>query len=108
MLSTTSPSPNPEYFNLSASVAPPSTILTTGAAFRAGEAPEPEFQSITYHGEVSPGAREWVVKIFSKQERNDAWLESVFGKGRVRWVRRKRWQSYPVCVFRFGIPVRCR
>ena len=98
LISTTSPSPNPAYFHLDTSIAPPSAILTTGAAFRAGEAVEPDFQSITYHGEVSPGAREWVVKIFSKEERSDAWLESVFGEGRVRWVRRKVWQSYPVCV----------
>jgi hypothetical protein len=98
LLSTTNPAPNPAYFHLGPSAAPPSAILTTGAAFRAGDAVEPEIQSITYHGEVSPGAREWVVKIFSKEERSDAWLERVFGEGQVRWVRRKEWQSYPLCV----------
>lgn len=64
-------------------------------------------QSITYHGLVDPdldgadeeeGEREWIVKIFSKERRTDAWLASVFGAGAVRWVRRKEWLSYPLSV----------
>jgi prenylcysteine oxidase / farnesylcysteine lyase len=62
-------------------------VLTTYEGARLG-GPEPEFNSLTYHGEVAPGRGEWVVKIFSDHRLSDEWLEEVFD-GNVGWVHRK-------------------
>lgn len=67
---------------------------------------EPEFNSLSYHGKIVKKAKEgeepapetenvetesqkeeWVVKIFSKVEVEDAWLRNIFGE--VGWVNRR-------------------
>ena len=105
LLSTSSPTPNATYFNLVHGAKAPTTLLTTYDGVRGRGHPEPEFNSLTYHGPVrtkdgearldAAGAREWVVKIFSKARLEDAWLERMF-EGRVGWVLRKEWDAYPV------------
>ena len=87
LFTTTSPSPNPAYFNLSEGSTVPSMILTSAEGFRHG-GPEPDFNSMNYLQQVSPDKEEWVVKIFSKQRIEDDWLAGVFGKGKVGWVLR--------------------
>ena len=87
LFTTTSPSPNPAYFNATEGSPIPSTILTSAEGRRHG-GPEPDFNSITYLQRVSPDSEEYVVKIFSKQRIADEWLEEVFGKGKVGWVLR--------------------
>jgi len=47
---------------------------------------------------------EWVVKIFSTERKDDEWLESVFGVGKVGWVLRKEWDSYPKLPPRIEFP----
>ncbi|KII86384.1 hypothetical protein PLICRDRAFT_164925 [Plicaturopsis crispa FD-325 SS-3] len=97
LLTTSAPYPNPAYFGLKANAATPTAILTTYEGVREG-GKEPEFNSLTYHGPVhkvtEDGEREWVVKIFSKQRLEDAWLEEIF-QGKVGWVYRKEWDAYP-------------
>ncbi|KZT70702.1 FAD/NAD(P)-binding domain-containing protein [Daedalea quercina L-15889] len=101
LLSTTSPTPNSSYFGLGGGSAP-TEVLTTHNRVREGLGEEPEFNSMTYHGKIkkadgTPVERdEWVVKIFSKQRVEDAWLENMFGEGNVGWVLRKEWDAYPV------------
>jgi prenylcysteine oxidase / farnesylcysteine lyase len=73
----------------------PITILTSAETSHDTGSPLPEFQSITYHGKVAEDRDEWVVKIFSMEQRSDEWLEEVFGAGQVGWVLRKEWDSYP-------------
>jgi len=87
LFATTSPSPNPAYFKLPEESAVPSMILTSAEGARQG-GPEPDFNSMNYLQRVSPDREEWVVKIFSKKRIEDAWLEKVFGKGKVGWVLR--------------------
>ena len=87
LFTTTSPSPNPAYFNATEGSPIPSTILTSAEGRRHG-GPEPDFNSITYLQRVSPDSEEYVVKIFSKERIADEWLEEVFGKGKVGWVLR--------------------
>ncbi|KAI0655025.1 Prenylcysteine lyase-domain-containing protein [Cubamyces menziesii] len=105
LLSTSSPTPNPNYFNLGHGAKAPTTLLTTYEGVRSRGGPEPEFNSLTYHGPVrdkdgvvqtnAQGEKEWVVKIFSKNRVEDEWLERMFG-GNVGWVLRKEWDAYPV------------
>lgn len=87
LLSTTLPHPNPQYFSLPDGSYVPTMILTTFEGPRKG-GKEPEFNSLTYHGRVSPGSAEWVVKIFSKSRITDEWLNRVFD-GQVGWIYRK-------------------
>ncbi|KAF8898341.1 Prenylcysteine lyase-domain-containing protein [Infundibulicybe gibba] len=91
LLTTTSPSFDPEYFGLQAGAKVPSMMLTTYQGVREG-GKEPEFNSISYHGPINDG--EWVVKIFSQQRVSDEWLEKIF-PGAVTWVHRKEWDAYP-------------
>lgn len=93
LLSTRSPTVNPSVLNLTSSTKPPRTILTTYDGARAG-GPEPEFNSLSYHGQIREG--EYYVKIFSKTRISDEWLDNTFGKGNVTWVHRKEWDAYPV------------
>ncbi|KAH9942685.1 FAD/NAD(P)-binding domain-containing protein [Amylocystis lapponica] len=99
LLTTTSPAPSAAYFGLKGDV--PTEVLTTWERVRAGGAPAPEFNSLTYHGRVAradgaerAGADEWTVKIFSKERVSDEWLAGMFGT--VGWVHRKEWDAYPV------------
>lgn len=87
LFATTSPSPNPAYFNLPEGSTVPPFILTSAEGSRNG-GPEPEFNSMNYLQRVSPDRAEWVVKIFSKKAIKDDWLETMFGKGKVGWVLR--------------------
>ena len=100
LLATTAARPNPIYFGLLAGASLPSMILTTHEAVRRNPtAPEPEFNSLTYHGltrsKDHPEGPEWVVKIFSKATVTDEWLEKVFGEGNVGWVYRKEVRLIP-------------
>ncbi|OSC98850.1 hypothetical protein PYCCODRAFT_1438835 [Trametes coccinea BRFM310] len=105
LLSTSSPSPNATYFNLAKGSKAPTSVLTTYDGVRARGGPEPEFNSLTYHGSVrakdgelrrnAQGDQEWVVKIFSEERVSDEWLQKVFD-GKVGWVYRKEWDAYTV------------
>ena len=89
LLSTSSPTPNPVYFTLPNDTASPTTVLTTNDGFANG-GPEPEFNSLTYHGRItgrSGRPDEYLAKIFSSKTLDDAWLRDTFGK--VGWVCRK-------------------
>jgi prenylcysteine oxidase/farnesylcysteine lyase len=88
LFTTTSPSANPAYFNLPEGSHVPTMILTSAERRRHG-GQEPDFNSMNYLQKVSPEREEWVVKIFSKKRIEDAWLEEVFGKGKIGWVLRK-------------------
>ncbi|PPQ71842.1 hypothetical protein CVT25_006360 [Psilocybe cyanescens] len=91
LLTTSSPFPNPAYFGLQPNSEIPRMMLTTYQGARAGGR-KPEFNSLSYHGEVGNG--EWVVKIFSEEEISDEWLTNMF-QGQVGWVLRKTWDAYP-------------
>ena len=105
LLSTSSATPNASYFHLAHGAKAPTTLLTTYDGVRRRGHSEPEFNSLTYHGlvrnkEGEPvvnafGAKEWVVKIFSKKRLSDKWLNEMFS-GNVGWVLRKEWDAYPV------------
>ena len=86
LLTTPAQHPLPEYFGLAPGSVVPQAVLTTYENARAG-GKGPEFNSLTYHGKVSPNRDEHVVKIFSKEEIDDEWLKIVFGE--VGWVYRK-------------------
>ncbi|KAG9104026.1 hypothetical protein FRC06_006106 [Ceratobasidium sp. 370] len=94
LLSTTAERPQATYFfpNAAPGTKVPQTILTTSSG-----SVEPEFNSLTYHETVRhKGQSKRIVKIFSKAQLDDAWLEKVFGAGTVDWVFRKEWDAYPV------------
>ncbi|PPQ63712.1 hypothetical protein CVT24_004292 [Panaeolus cyanescens] len=91
LLSTTSPTANPAYFGLPSDAIVPRMLLTTYQGAREGHS-KPEFNSMSYHGEVREG--EWAVKIFSDHELSDEWLSDMF-LGQVGWVHRKVWNAYP-------------
>jgi prenylcysteine oxidase/farnesylcysteine lyase len=97
LLTTTLPTPSPEYFKQKSDIPP--MMLTTYEGVRSGGA-EPEFNSLSYHGLVKGGPneegrpKEWTVKIFSKKKVSDAWLKKIF-PGSVTWVHRKAWEAYP-------------
>ncbi|KAI8973130.1 Prenylcysteine lyase-domain-containing protein [Trametes punicea] len=105
LLTTSSPTPNATYFNLGHGAKAPSTLLTTYEGVRTRGGPEPEFNSMTYHGLVrsrdgvpqknAQGDQEWIVKIFSRDRIEDDWLDRMF-EGKVGWVLRKEWDAYPV------------
>lgn len=119
LLSTTAPSPNPEYFGLSAGAKAPVSILTTKEGARKG-GKSPEFNSLNYLSKLrkaevesepvgegeqeskEPEKDEWVVKIFSMEEISDEWLEFVF-QGQVGWVMRKEVSRFLDRVERFGM-----
>jgi prenylcysteine oxidase / farnesylcysteine lyase len=86
LLTTTSPTANPVYFNQDPGRAVPAFILTTAQGIRAG-GPAPEFNSISYGHWIAEGGDERVVKIFSEKRIEDEWLSNVFGN--VGWVHRK-------------------
>lgn len=91
LVSTTSPTANPAYFGLPSDAIVPRMLLTTYQGAREGRS-KPEFNSLSYHGEVREG--EWAVKIFSDHELSDEWLSDMF-LGQVGWVHRKVWDAYP-------------
>jgi Prenylcysteine lyase len=100
LVATKAARPNPAYFGLKAGSTLPSMILTTHNAVRRDPAaPEPEFNSLSYHGLIRPkdhpDGPEWLVKIFSKDLVTDDWLEKVFGNGNVGWVYRKEVRLIP-------------
>ncbi len=97
LLSTTSPSIDPEYLNLPATATPPSMLLTTYEGARNG-GKEPEFNSISYHGKISDD--EWVVKVFSQERKSDEWLRKVF-RGQVGWVHRKEVSRFAIALSSF-------
>ena len=86
LLTTTAPHINPAYVGLPADGIPPPALLTTYQGAREG-GKEPEFNSLSYLGEVQPG--EWAVKIFSNHPISDEWLQSVFGEDKIGWTYRK-------------------
>ncbi|KAI0073842.1 hypothetical protein K474DRAFT_1666124 [Panus rudis PR-1116 ss-1] len=100
LLSTTSLSPNPEYFGLPKGSVVPSMVLTTWEGARNGGR-APEFNSLSYHGKVKRRdgepreVEEHLVKIFSQKKIEDEWLQNMFN-GQVGWVYRKVFQAYPV------------
>ena len=94
LLTTTAPYADPVYFGLKPEATVPSTIFTTYEGVRNG-GPEPEFNSLSFHGPISEGSEEQVVKIFSKQRVEDDWLNKVFG-GKVGWVFRKEVRLSPI------------
>ncbi|THH12832.1 hypothetical protein EW146_g7327 [Bondarzewia mesenterica] len=119
LLTTSAPTPNPEYFGLAKGASVPTTVLTTLEGVRKG-GKAPEFNSLTYHGKTvreeredqveegaavteegegttatAPAKDEWVVKIFSMAPISDEWLSDMF-QGQVGWVLRKEWDAYPV------------
>jgi len=96
LLTTSSPSPNPEYFGLGAGANVPNMVMTTWEGVREG-GKEPEFNSLSYLGATGAenGDTEWAVKIFSAKRIEDEWLENMF-QGKVGWVHRKEWDAYPV------------
>lgn len=85
LITTTSPSLDPAFFSMPPTSAVPHMLLTTYEGARQG-GKEPEFNSISYHGQIRDG--EWVVKIFSKERVEDDWIDKVFG-GKVGWIHRK-------------------
>ncbi|KAH9918096.1 Prenylcysteine lyase-domain-containing protein [Fomitopsis serialis] len=94
LLSTTARTPSPAYFGLSGESAP-TEVLTTHNRVREGLGPEPEFNSMTYHGKIkkvdgSPIEHDEWVRV------EDEWLKNMFGAGNVGWVLRKEWDAYPV------------
>ncbi|KAG7099795.1 hypothetical protein E1B28_001607 [Marasmius oreades] len=91
LLSTKSPSVNPEYLSLPLSSKVPPTLLTTFQNAREG-GKAPEFNSLSYHGKIKEDER--AVKIFSEERISDEWLKRVFN-GQVGWVYRKEWDAYP-------------
>jgi prenylcysteine oxidase/farnesylcysteine lyase len=92
-LTTRQETPDPAFFLQAADFTVPTTILTTSYTAKA-EGSEMPFQSITYHGETTPGSGEWVVKIFSLKPLEDYTLTAIFGD-EPTWVHRKTWLSYP-------------
>ena len=97
LLTTRSERPNPEYFGSPPKTEIPKVVLTTYEGARAGGV-EPEFNSISYHGQIDrPESEdqqpEYRVKIFSKERISDEWLKKMFGN--VGWVYRKE-----VCLIR--------
>ncbi|KAJ7456623.1 Prenylcysteine lyase-domain-containing protein [Mycena latifolia] len=92
LLTTTLSSIPAQSFSLPSSTKIPSMLLTTFEGARNG-GKEPEFNSLSYHGEISEG--EWVVKIFSKKRISEKWLSNMFD-GKIGWVLRKEWDAYPV------------
>ncbi|KIY43380.1 FAD/NAD(P)-binding domain-containing protein [Fistulina hepatica ATCC 64428] len=93
LLTTNSKRPDPAYFGVTSESQLADFILTTEDGLRHNRTAGPEFNSLSYHGEVRPG--EWAVKIFSKEFPSDEWLSRVF-QGSVNWVYRKEWDAYPV------------
>ncbi|KAL0066558.1 hypothetical protein AAF712_006361 [Marasmius tenuissimus] len=91
LLSTTSPTVNPEYLSLPPGTKVPATLLTTYQGAREG-GKVPEFNSLSYHGKLSDN--EWSVKIFSEERISDQWLNKTFND-QVGWVYRKEWDAYP-------------
>ncbi|KZV76911.1 FAD/NAD(P)-binding domain-containing protein [Peniophora sp. CONT] len=93
LFATTAPHADPEYFGYKPGSKVPETILTAK-----GDA---EFNSMTYHGRLKDAdgvplePPQWVVKIFSMEKVEDAWIEKLFGH-EVTWVYRKFWQPYPI------------
>lgn len=87
LLTTAALHPDPAYFGLKPGSKVPQSVLTTYEGVRLGGR-APEFNSLTYHGKVSPDREEYVVKIFSNETLSDEWLNTVFG-GKVGWVLRK-------------------
>ena len=110
LLTTLSSVPNPAYFSLKSGT--PTMVLTTFEGVRQRGEPAPEFNSLSYHGayslsegnssnttseeghEQKSDSKLSVVKIFSEERVEDAWLEQMFGS--VDWVLRKEWEAYPV------------
>jgi prenylcysteine oxidase/farnesylcysteine lyase len=86
LLATKSPTPQASFFDLDSNTKIPTTVLTTGTI-----PAEERFNSISYHTTINrPGQpKEWIVKIFSKEELSDAWLDAAFGPENVGWVHRK-------------------
>lgn len=105
LLATSRQSVHPSFFGLPNNTAIPQTILTSGLTARAHKDgspntaspsfPAPAFQSISWHGETTPGSGEYVVKIFSKSQLDDHFLHSLLDDDPT-WVLRKQWDAYPV------------
>ncbi|KAF9270773.1 hypothetical protein L218DRAFT_889560 [Marasmius fiardii PR-910] len=91
LLSTKSPSVNPEYLSLPPTAKVPGMLLTTYQGARQG-GKAPEFNSLSYHEKIKED--EWTVKIFSEEKVSDEWLNNVFNNS-VGWVYRKEWKAYP-------------
>lgn len=100
---TTADEPSAAYFGKSAGRVIPRTIFTTyvDAESHGGEIP---FLSLAYVGEVrgvkgaSAASRTplYAVKIFSLQPLSDSDIDTLLGKGTVRWVYRHTWDAYPL------------
>lgn len=124
LLTTSRPSPNPEYFGLGSQDAIPTTILTSDESIRRaseknkapqGEAPSQkqqqqklknpqlDFFSLNYLRSLSPPSTpsmkkedtEYVVKIFSSSPIPDSLLNRLFGLSTISWIHRHEWDSFP-------------
>ncbi|KAG9080729.1 hypothetical protein FRC06_006216, partial [Ceratobasidium sp. 370] len=99
LVSTTTPAVLPAYFNTT-STPLPGTILTTAASGY-----QPEFFALRYEATIQRnGKTEYIARIFSKAAITDATLTRWFGVGKVGWVNRKEWDSYPVFPPRTDFP----
>ena len=96
LLTTTAMTPDPAYFGSKPGEKIPTMILTSFDGVRHG-GKAPEFNSLTYHGQVKTAKNEthdtqntgeWSAKIFSMEPISDDWLARVF-QGQVGWIFRK-------------------
>ncbi|SJX64773.1 related to Prenylcysteine oxidase precursor [Sporisorium reilianum f. sp. reilianum] len=119
LLTTSAPSPRPEYFGLGEQDAVPTTVLTSSESVRrassktpstpeapphsasaqpAAKTPTLDFFSLNYLRTTTPPSgtnKEYIVKIFSPHPVSDALLARLFGSNTVSWIHRHTWDSYP-------------
>ena len=101
---TSAKHPDPVYFGHKKSYKIPRTILTTYVRERKEDENPTRFLSLSYVDMLRRNGRPvrekghplHVVKLFSLQKLNDENIEDLFGKHRVLWTYRKRWDSYPI------------
>ncbi|WVF66429.1 hypothetical protein IAT40_001169 [Kwoniella sp. CBS 6097] len=92
-LTTSQPHPQPSFFGLPKGSFVPNTIITSSSP-KGSAIPPARFQSISWHGETSPGSKEYAVKIFSLTRLNERFLLELLGE-QPSWLLRKEWDSYP-------------
>jgi prenylcysteine oxidase/farnesylcysteine lyase len=91
LLTTTAPSPNATYLGAQNATTPPNAVFVALNATRAGGSDGPVFSELVYlaqlNGTGAGGADEYVVKLFSSSELDDAFLDVLF-EGKVGWTLR--------------------
>lgn len=108
---TTSPSPQPSFFNLPPGTKIPQTICCTFDTPGPSTRPKPSFNSLNYlqvldsqlvqkvfgNGEkVKEGQKVFVVKMFSADRLSDEVVGDLLGKKLVLKIWRKEWDAYPL------------